>query len=430
MFTREKKMKRTVDCGAGRLWTGKECQDCDSLSPQVLVLYAQWLGIDVGKAFFSGLPAKEMTDYAEYLNIDIKKVLCPLIEATLEKVLPSPASPSKATIDVTDPVRIEKVNDNVWTTAIRSSTNPNVNIYFGMERLVSDRQIANWKTYSEYACGLSHQSTGVLGKMMRYSDPMIRKEDNISYDTYAWTGISEERFDEMMRYFESVKAYKSSGPARETMSGVCAGSQEFTKLATKGNYVIYASKRPVNGVFPFPILPPEMINMKNKAIVLKIPDFDHYFNNILMAMIAQDMPQSPLFHHRGIFVNPLLLTVPDKTYRGISLKLHAFSSKVFLEEFGKKYMVVSPIRAMEKILVPAFSKGEIYSKSGSSVPLFTQFPGGWKFGDAIKKLGPTGFEEDTFLIDAKALSNKLRAPPPDASGGSAVYVQEETCTLQ
>ncbi len=205
-------------------------------------------------------------------------------------------------------------------------------VYFGME-LVDQSNIDQWRRYRDHANYMVRDSRGVMVVSATLSEPERRHAYDESIKEV--TGFSEAEYTAYMKDLYEKGLYKKE--KLNAINGVRTGIVAFNLTEDGKTYVVYASKKPVTGKFPFPIT--------NSFITLK--DFDIIYDDILMSVGSEDIPKTLVYHNRGIFRNPKSFI--DGGYKGLSLKLHGFSAAVAILS-GKQYMVVNAAPAMQEVL--------------------------------------------------------------------------------
>jgi hypothetical protein len=301
----------------------------------------------------------------------------------------------------------EIVKNEVWAGEIPSPKDPDVKIYFGIERLDNEQQVENWKAYARSAEFLSGPGGGPLKYLAVESEPGNHPKCEDLKDV---TGLEEAEFNALMETMEKMELYLPEN--REGLDGVSGGILGFNPHVRIGNYVVYAAKKPVSGRFRF-----KELKVPRLRRVSTLKEFQDNYSDILMSMASWEVPGTPLVSHRGIFRNPMDFVDPKKTYGGISLLLHAFSAEALSKMHpGKKFMAVTPVIAMADILKKNFKSNEMFvlrdrhygirAADGKKIPKASTIPG---FSEFIDKVPVGNFERDgTFLIDIDALAKPFR----------------------
>jgi hypothetical protein len=303
----------------------------------------------------------------------------------------------------------EVVKGKVWTAETPTTKDPSVKIYFGMERIDNSEQAVAWKSYSDSAKWLTGKSgRGILSALARQSEPGRHPKCDGNIKDY--TGFEEAELRALMESMEKLQMYLPKN--YEALEGVGGGIAGFSPII--GKYVIYASKKPINGLFKFK-------NLKEPELqqVSDLKEFQANYEDIIMTMGAWEVPDTPLISHRGIFRNPMDFVDPNKSYSGISLMLHAFSAKALSKAIPeKKFLAVTPTDVMADLLMKKLTSDEMYIQNrwddkasakgadGKEIPLTSKIPG---FSEYEHKVPGGQFEGNgTFLIKIDALTKLLK----------------------
>ena len=91
-------------------------------------------------------------------------------------------------------------------------------------------------------------------------------------------------------------------------------------------------------------------------------------SRIVMVMGLSTSEDAPFQNHQGIFRNLKYILEGKKEYPGLAIALHAFAAKWSLMVLkNKKYALVAPMPAMEKILVSNLSEGAYYKGRNNQI---------------------------------------------------------------
>lgn len=211
-------------------------------------------------------------------------------------------------------------------------------VYFGMER-VDRYNVDNWDKYKNCTQRLTANSRGILAVWPSII-PEIRE---VPFgDLKQVTGFTDE--SELLDFLDKLeKVVHENKNVIVALQKIPTGLAGFY-IEDDGNfYVVYASKKPVTGRFPFPDNLPSSLPLKK---------YYEYFGDLLMVVRSQIKPDEDSYGNRGIFKNPISFIEDGNKYPGLSLKLHGFSAVVaqYISK-DKQYMDVEPAPAMRRILV-------------------------------------------------------------------------------
>ena len=146
-----------------------------------------------------------------------------------------------------------------------------------------------------------------------------------------FTGMSMVEYTSFINKLADLKEANKLGGLENIGSGFVGFQLD------KGNYIVYASDKPITGKFK--VFPEDKINLKQY--------FDHY-GSIIMLMSSGDIPDSPLYWNRGIFRMPKSFI--DQNYKGISMDMHRFTALV-AKNFGvNNFLQYRQLRQCLKLL--------------------------------------------------------------------------------
>lgn len=225
----------------------------------------------------------------------------------------------------------------------------NETVYFGMEK-IDDVNIEQWDKYKRQAEKLTTKNGGLLTNWSIFHKQNIRPP--FSERIQKRTGFSDE--NEYAHFMDKLDAVVDANQnIVGLLIGIPTGIAGFNIKADGNSYVVYASKKPVTGRFPFPVELPIEISLKK---------FYEYFGDILMIVKSEVKPDADSYANRGIFKNPISFIEDGNKYPGLSMKLHGFSAAVVHHIFkNKQYMSVAPAPAMRSIIVkmPGWQRGDL-----------------------------------------------------------------------
>jgi len=129
----------------------------------------------------------------------------------------------------------------------------------------------------------------------------------------------------------------------------------FARGFFKGDYVVYALKDGTESPF-LKATTNEQDARKEANRPNNEEKFKQDYGNVLMSLIAECTPKEVCwgimnefsYTNRGIFRNPL--SIIEGKHKGLAMLLHGFSAAVAQDFFNKKFMEVSPIASMQKIV--------------------------------------------------------------------------------
>ncbi len=208
-------------------------------------------------------------------------------------------------------------------------------VYFGMEN-IDKKNHDHWTSYAADCEFMTRNSRGIIEVLS-----ILKEKEKVPLfsEIEEVTGFSELEYNEYMNQLKK---------RRGGIGSVASGVAGFDITNYKNCYVVYASKVPILGRFPF-------MPRKNPWITLK--EFNIYYDNILMTLRSV-MLEGDVYNNRGIFRNPKSFV--DGGYDSLSMYLHCFSANVAMLFFNKKYMSISPIPVMAKILETCLEKEDYY----------------------------------------------------------------------
>jgi hypothetical protein len=232
-------------------------------------------------------------------------------------------------------------------------------VYFGMEK-VDEHNKKFWDIYKNKTRYLTQEGRGIFSSWAKAIHDG-HQQFPYSEEIAQRTGFSEKEYTDFWN--KLAHAVKSSrvvkGPHSTALSiinafdGIPSGIAGF-QIDTSGNfYVLYASRKPVTGHFPFPQELPDFINLKQ---------YYEYFENIIMIVRSDIESGKSSYDNRGIFKNPISFIEDGNKYPGLSMKLHAFSAVVaHLISKGILELSVSPVASMRAIIMKTkgWQKGDV-----------------------------------------------------------------------
>lgn len=250
-------------------------------------------------------------------------------------------------------------------------------VYFGMERL-DQENLENWNKYKTNTRYKTQEGRGIfhvlaLQCIEKIFPPFIKMQQR--------TGFADET--EYLAYRNKVcEAVDKNANIPAAIAGIPGGIMGFMPDDTGDYYVVYASRKPINGRFPF---------AKDIPSSISLTQYYSFYQDILMSVGSENEKSTNKYENRGIFKNPISFIEDGDKYPGLSLKLHGFSAAVASHIFkNKQYMFVIPVPAMTRVL-----------------------------------LGVKGWQRGDFLIDDKDLNDyspgeleaiKIRSGPPISVG--------------
>jgi hypothetical protein len=225
----------------------------------------------------------------------------------------------------------------------------NETVYFGMEKL-DEESINDWNNFGIQTNKFTTYSSGLLWFFSTASARSIKISFGEALQTQ--TGFTKEEYSLFTK--KTDEAVQKNPNIPNAIAGIPLGVAGFLSSGEKNYYVVYASRKPVQGRFPFPKDIPSSISLK---------EYFGYYGDIIMCLGSWDHPPSRIYKNRGIFKNPLSFIIDGNKYPGLSLKLHGFSAVVASYIFrDKQYMVVKPIPFMTRILlgVKGWQRGDVF----------------------------------------------------------------------
>ncbi len=235
-------------------------------------------------------------------------------------------------------------------------------VYFGMEKIDADNK-GPWIKYARMARNISE---GNLIRWLKDSYLNLRRQKvGFMYNAdIEFSGFTNEEYN---RYLDKIdEVVKNSNivivdgeklpSVINALKGLHMGVRGFSTRTDGNNYVIYASKKPVKGKYPFPNLP------KDLTLPMTLKQHYHSFGDILMSVGSEYIAGSASYENRGIFKNPISFIEDGSKYPGLSMKLHGFSGAV-IQYISKdaRYMEVRPVPAMARIIIntKGWNQGDI-----------------------------------------------------------------------
>ncbi len=259
-----------------------------------------------------------------------------------------PHSPTKK--DRAEENDVHQVAEGVYAAQI--VTNKGETIYFGMELLDESSQ-TNWIRYKDHTDYLTKRNRGIL---TAYAQP---EENYINYQEV--TGYTDEEFAIYISKFKQTKQKNKN--LLECIEGIGSGVVGFSPFADGKRYVAYISTTPITGKRDFSQQP------NDRFITLKM--YNEIYKGLIMS-VGVDGGEALGYQNRGIFRNP------DSFINGghehISLILHACTAAVMFKFFGRKYFVVSPVKAMHTLLAKEMPKDQMLTQSPNKNYGFGRLP--------------------------------------------------------
>lgn len=222
-------------------------------------------------------------------------------------------------------------------------------VYFGMEKVDAENE-GDWFNYSRTTAIKTVKGRGAFWGLTAASARGMKQAfgENIQ----SATGFADEQ--EYLAFMEKVdQATRNNKKLPNVISGIEGGTAGFFPSSDENYYVVYASRKPVQGRFPFP---------KNLPSFISLKQYNEIYGDIIMSVGSRDNPASNYYVNRGIFKNPLSFIIDGNKYPGLSLKLHGFSAAVASHIFkNKDYMFVKPISSMTRVLlrVQGWQRGDV-----------------------------------------------------------------------
>lgn len=222
-------------------------------------------------------------------------------------------------------------------------------VYFGMEKL-DEESMNDWNNFGIRTNSFTSYGSGLLWGFSTASARGVKIFFSEALQTS--TGLTKEEYS---LFVEKVdEAVQKNPNIPNAIAGIPVGVAGFLSSGSQDYYVVYASRRPVQGRFPFP---------KNLPSSISLKQYHRYYGDIIMCVGSWDHPPSNTYKNRGIFKNPLSFIIDGNKYPGLSLKLHGFSAVVASQIFqNKQYMAVKPIPSMTRILlgVNGWQRGDVF----------------------------------------------------------------------
>jgi hypothetical protein len=244
---------------------------------------------------------------------------------------------------------IEQLKDEVWA----GHTVQGESVYFGMESIRNH----DWNDYlmmcqTLISGGNRHVGhTGSLHTIARLVNDKSQLQDYLDKcaDSPFWTS-SDSEFKHVCETLEhvSVSTLTQLATIPSAINGVNLDHQ---------THFVYASKVPIAGRFRF--------DKSQRGLA----GFVRSYGNIIMTCGCKI--DGDRVENRGIFRNPL--SILEKTYTHISMKLHQFVCQVVLQHFPQiKVFRVRPLEHMGKLFLKHFPEalvGEFYEDKELLVPI-------------------------------------------------------------
>lgn len=238
-------------------------------------------------------------------------------------------------------------------------------VFFSMEKIDSEQDIANWQKFTAICLT-------VEGFYNLLKDSFLAKTE-LAFDKeiQKLTGFSEPVFETYKVKFNELMSNKPS--SLRVATNIEKGARAFfSEVDRRGRYVVYASKKPILGKFPFPegFSAPNDWELNHKDVNLNYL-YQHFGDLIMVVCSWGHNTDSNSYENRGIFKSPIISFEDDeKKFSGLSLKLHGFSASVVKKLFPhKEYMYVRAARSMAMILMKSdWKKGEFEFKRQATDP--------------------------------------------------------------
>lgn len=229
----------------------------------------------------------------------------------------------------------EIIKDEAYAGEGRAASGESV--YFSME-LVNSSNIDYWQHFADLSYRFTDDSRGTISLLAKFCNSEKRR-DLLNYERIKeFLGMSEPEYQEYKEKLIERKMYNPD--MNKGLLAVGSGACAFQLSKEDNTYVVYASKKPITDKFLFSPHADEINTLKG---------FNEEYGDILIA-VRLSLRENPAYYvNRGIFRNPASFV--EGGYKGIAMKLHAFSGAVAEKFFPtRQYMVVHALPSMHTIL--------------------------------------------------------------------------------
>lgn len=218
-------------------------------------------------------------------------------------------------------------------------------IYLGIE-LISGENIKNWESYVR----IYGKSAGIAEIML--SGTHINPETRPKNDSQQ-TGWTDEEYNNIFNKAYSTLKDKDPEAMDELKQGFMGGIGAIDINSDGTYYIAYVSKKPITGYFPISITNP----ITAKSLMENNTD-------LLMIVRSKDIKETPVYNNRGIART--LSSIIEGGYKGLSLKLHAFTGEYFSKYHKKTHLSVAPLPVMLNLIESKVGAEKILK--GSAIP--------------------------------------------------------------
>jgi len=219
-------------------------------------------------------------------------------------------------------------------------------IYLGIE-LISGENLKNWERYFE----IYGRRAGITDFML--NGRRINPETRPKNDTQL-TGWTDEEYSTIFDRAYSTLKNKDPEAINELKSAFSGGISAINITSDGTNYIAYVSKKPITGYFPISLSEP----LTPKSLMENNTD-------LLMIVRSQDIKDTPVYNNRGI-VRTLSSIIEGGGYKGLSLKLHAFTGLYFSKYHKKTHLSVAPLPVMLNLIESKIGADKILK--GDAIP--------------------------------------------------------------